>query len=604
MKYVKIVILVLFPALLYSQDVEFTAEASPSVVRVGEQFNLIFTSNKEFEEFEMPDIQDFQLLGGPARGHSQSVSSVNGKITTTSSYQYTYYLRAVKEGKFTIPPAIAEIRNKTYKSNTVAVEVVKSSTQSAAQGKGTSKDRTAQSSEPGEDDLFVRLVLDKRDAYIGEKIMATFKVYTKINLAGIDPNFKGPDFTGFFTELIETPQPRNLQRENVDGDLYYTALIRRMVIIPQKSGEIVIEPFDIDVAVRKEVRRRVADPFFDDFFFPDVQDVPVKLTSKPVRVNIKPLPPNAPASFKGAVGNFILKSSLNKLSTTVNDPLTLKVTISGEGNLKLINEVAVNVPYDFERFDPVINTRSDNGYSGTKTFEYMIMPKVPGNFTLPPVEFAYFDTDARRYETLRSEAYDITVSKGESDTMLAMVPGVNKEDVRLLNTDIRFIKTKSTRLNYINRFIASSPWYQSLYALALVMFAGALALRKKIIRENADIVGLRFRKADKFARRRLKKSENLLRQGNDSAFFEELLGAIWGYLSHKLGIQVSSLSKDTAVEALSNRMVNGELVEQLFRITDICEMARYGYGSAETDKQKLYHDAVKVITSLQQKLRE
>jgi hypothetical protein len=602
MKYLHIFITLLISLSVYSQEVEFIAEVSPTVVRVGEQFNLIFSANEKFEEFNMPDTREFQLLGGPSQGHSQSVSNVNGKITSTFTYQYTYFFRATGEGKFTIPAASAKFRNKVYQSNPVTIEVLKASSASSSQGAGASRDNES-SATPGENELFVRMILDKKEAYIGEQITATFKVYTKTNLAGIDQNFKGPDFTGFFTEPIETPQARNLQREAIDGDIYYTAVIRRMVIIPQRSGEIIIEPFDLDVALRREVRRRISDPFFDDFVFPEVQQIPVKLTSKPVRVNVRSLPANAPASFRGAVGNFRLSSSLNKTTASTNDPLTLKVSISGKGNLKLINEMPVNVPFDMERYDPVISTKPDNAFSGTKTFEFLIMPRLPGNFTIPPVEFTYFDTDAGQYKTLLSDSYDVNVSRGDGDSLIATTSGINKEDVRLLNTDIRFIKTNPPALNSVNRFIASSPWYYTLYAAALVLFGVIVSFRKKVMKQNADITGMRLRRADKYARRRLKKSENLLRQGNDSAFFEELLGAIWGYLSHKLSIPVSSLSRETASESLAAHAVDEETVDQLFRITDTCEMARYGHGSAETDRHKLYHDAVKVITALQHKLR-
>jgi hypothetical protein len=376
-----------------------------------------------------------------------------------------------------------------------------------------------------------------------------------------------------------------------------------VVIIPQRSGEIIIEPFELDVALRREIRRKIADPFFDDFSIPDVEEIPVKLQSQPVKVSVKPLPANAPSSFKGAVGNFRISSSLNKTTTATNEPLTLKVAISGKGNIKLINDVVVSVPYDMDRYDPVINTRLDNALSGSKTFEYLIMPKVAGQFTIPPVEFTYFDADAGLYKTLKTEAFDVLVEKGQGDSLIAMVPGMNKEDVLLLNQDIRFIKTKTSRLNQVHHFIALSPWYYLLYGLALAVFLVFLSLRKKIIKQHADIAGMRLRKADKFARKRLRKSEALLKQGNDAAFFEEMLGAIWGYLSHKLNIPVASLSKDSARSSLQARSVDDGLTDHLFRITDICDIARYGHAAGEIDRHQLYHDALKVITALQQKLK-
>jgi hypothetical protein len=603
MRILQVVILLILSGCIQAQDVEFTAVASPDVLRVGEQFNLIYSSNVELEEFDLPDIRDFQFLGGPSQGHSQSVSSINGKITTTSTYQYTYFFRAVKEGKFTIPPAAITVRNKDYKSNAIQLEVIKSSAQNQPQNQPASDGGDRQNGQVGENDLLVRLVLDKNLAYLGEQILATVKIYTKTNLAGIDQGFKGPDYTGFFTEPIETPPLRNLQREVVDGEIYYTGVVRRMVIIPQKTGEIIIEPFDLDVALRKEVRRKFADPFFDDFSIPDVQEIPVKLKSRPVKVTVKQLPPGAPSSFKGAVGNFRISSSLSKTFATTGEPLTLKVALAGKGNLKLINEVEINLPYDLERYDPVINTQLDNPLSGIKTFEYLIMPKVAGQFTIPPVEFTYFDADAARYKTLLTPSYDIRVEKGQGDTLMALVPGMNKEDVKLLNQDIRFIKTKVYNPGLIGQYVALGPWYYILYALALFIFFGFLSIRRKMIRQNADIAGMRLRKADKYARKRLRKSEHLLKQGNDAAFYEEILGALWDYLSHKLNIPVASLSKDSVRSSMEGRGVDGELMDRLFNITNACEMARYGHGSGEIVKENLYHQALEVITDLQQKLK-
>jgi hypothetical protein len=357
------------------------------------------------------------------------------------------------------------------------------------------------------------------------------------------------------------------------------------------------------VALRKEVRRKFADPFFDDFSIPEVQEIPVKLKSKPVKLTVKSLPPNAPASFNGAVGNFRLSSSLNKQATTTSEPLTLRVAISGKGNLKLINDIEVNVPYEMEKYDPVINTQFNGLMSGSKTFEYLIMPRVPGTFTIPPVEFTYFNAEAGQYKTLRTEAYKVLVEKGQGDTLIAIGPGMNKEDVRLLNQDIHFIKTRSSRLSRIGHFMSDSVWYYLLYAVLLSLFVILISLRRRMIRQNSDLAGTRLRKADKYARKRLRKCENLLKQGNDASFYEEVLGALWGYLGYKLNIPVSQLSKDSAKSALEARNVDSELLEELFEIINNCEMARYGNNAGSIAKDDLYHKSVKVITALQQKLK-
>jgi hypothetical protein len=600
-------VLVIFWLLLHwhltAQEVQFAASATPNVVRVGEQFNLTFTSDQELGEISLPEIRDFELLGGPSQGHSQSVYNANGKITTTSTWQYTYFFRAVKEGKFTIPAASAKIKSKIYRSNAVTVEVVKGSDPNVQQGQEATEAVTSQFDNINGKDLYVRVILDKKEAYLGEQILATVKLYSRINLFGIDRGFKGPDFTGFFTEPVDVPPLLNLQREVINGEIYGTGILRKMVIIPQMTGDLTIQPFELEVYLRREVRRRIADPFFEDFSIPEVQEIPVKLKSKAVTLSVMPLPKNPPVSFKGAVGNFRLNSNINKITTTTHDPLTLKLTLTGKGNLKLINQVDVNVPYDMEKFDPVINLHLDNPLSGTKSFEYLIMPRVAGQFIIPPVDFTYFDTDARQYRTLKTQSYTIRVEKGQDDTLLAVVPGVTKEDVKLLNQDIRFIKTKTLKLRRVDGFIKQPPVYYLLYVIALAAFVVIIWNHNRLVKQNADIVGRRLRKADNYARKRLKKSYGLLKQGNGAAFFEELQGALWGYLSHKLNIPVAVLSKDSAKTILQDKGLEQELIDRLFGVTDTCELARYAQSSGNIAMDQLYSEALDVITRLQQKLK-
>jgi hypothetical protein len=319
---------------------------------------------------------------------------------------------------------------------------------------------------------------------------------------------------------------------------------------------------------------------------------------------VKELPSATPASFKGAVGNFKMNAYLNKTNTVTNDPLTLKIAISGRGNLKLINEVAVKVPYDMEQYDPVINTHMDNPQSGSKTFEYMIMPRVEGAFDLEPVEFTYFDPDSRQYKTLKSQSFHVEVAKGQHDTLMVIGSGVTKEDVKMLNQDIHFIKTKSFRLSPAGQYIIMSPWYYLSFLFLLVLFGTIFILREKMIRQNADAAGMRLRKADKYARKRLRKSEALLKQGKDAAFYEELLGAIWGYLSDKLKLPMASLSKDSARSLLVVRAVDEETIGRLFNIIDACEMARYSGMAANYEKSSLYREALTLITLLHHKLKK
>jgi hypothetical protein len=591
------------PGCLSAQESKLTASVTPSVMRVGDQFNLTFTSDQEVSGLQVPKVDNIEILGGPRQGHSQSVYSVNGKITSSSTYQYTYFLRALKEGKFSIPAVTAQIQNKPVRSNAVSIEVLAANSQPGKPGQGASDPDEDRSGSVSDKDLFVNLLVDKKVVYLGEQITATVKLYTKVNLSSVDPGFKGPDYTGFFTEPMTIPQLRSLQSESYNGDIYGTGVLRKTVIIPQKTGPLTIKSFDLEVTMRQQVRRRVADPFFDDFDIPDVQEIPIKLNSKEVTIQVKPLPNNAPASFGGAVGNFTFSSSVNKTSTHTNEPVTLKFTISGRGNIKLINEPQFELPGDLEKFDPVINSRVDNSLSGTKTFEYLLMPKSPGTFSIAPVEFSYFDPVSQQYKIIKSPAISLKVEKGQGDGAAASSPGITQEDIKLLNQDIRFIRNKPIPLQADRSFWADSLWYYLIYVLLVILFILLTARRRKQLRNKSNVALMRLKKADRYARKRLTRSAELLKQGETNRFYEELLGAVWGYLSDKLNIPLSALSRETARSALQERSVDENLINELFKIIDECEVARYGQVSENMGMEKLYRDTLNVITLLQQKLK-
>lgn len=589
-------------ACVNAQEVTFEASVYPNVLRVGEQFNLIYTSNEQITDLDIPEIRDFEILGGPSQGHSQSFSSVNGKITRTSTYQYTYSFRAVKEGKYTIPAATAIIGNKKFRSNSVSVEIVAGQAPAARQSQ---PDETGREQQETIDDnnLFIQLITDKSEAYIGEQITVTIKIYSKVNLSGIDQTFKGPDFTGFFMEPVDVPPLRSLEREVYNSDIYGTGVLRKVVIIPQQTGEIVIEPFDIDVSVRQQVRRSIPDSFFDDFFFDDYQNIQYTLKSKPVKIKVKSLPGEESDSFTGAVGNFRLTSSLSKTATVTNEPLTLKFMISGTGNLKLMDEPTVDIPAGLEKYDPVINTNMSNATSGTKTFEYLIIPHTPGTYIIPPAKFTYFDPAEKVYQTLLSQSYTIDVEKGKWDSLSPAISGVIKEDVQLLNQDIHYIKTRSLHVKEKESYFAGSLLYYILSALVLVIFILLLLIRNRLKAYNADVVQVRKRKADRYAQKRLRHCNELLKQEKYTEFYDVLLVALWRYLSDKLNIPLSGLSRETAEDNLLRRTVDDNLIHEFFRITGECEVARYTPVTAYSGVKQVYEDALKVISKIQQKLK-
>ncbi len=607
MRSIIIVILTVLSGLsgVISQEVRFTATATPKVLNTGEQFQLVYEINADASELEVPEFKDFQLLGGPSTGSSSSIQFQNGKTTRTVKYTYTYYLMAIKEGTFTIPPASAKIKRDTYKSNSVQIEVVKDRTGAGQQTvpSGQPAEKSGDNADvPSDENLFIRLHVDKTSAYVGEQIIAWIKIYSRVNLSQVDPNFKGPDFKGFYQQPVEIPALRSLERENVNGVIYGTGILRKVVLFPQRTGEVVIQPFNIDVAYQKQVRRRTKS-FFDDFFGPSVQNVPVTLTSLRVKIKIRPLPPDKPASFTGAVGSFKMNASINNTDVTTNDAVTLKVNVSGKGNIKLIDDLNVSFPPALETFKPVVRTLQENALSGSQSFEYTIIPRHAGEYKISPIKFSYFDPSSKSYKTLSTQEFNISVAKGKEDTTSVIITGLSKEDVKLLGSDILFIKNKPFKLVKMNRFIIGSLEFYSLYLVSLLLFVLFIIIRRKRIKRNADLSLVKNRRANKYARQRLRKARVMLKKNNHESFYEEVLKAMWGYLSDKLDIPVADLSKDTSKEALYKKNIDEELMNTFYYIIDNCEYARFSPEHGSAEMHKLYDNAIKTIIKLQQKLR-
>lgn len=583
-----------------AQDVPFIATAEPNVLRVGEQFTISYESNQKIADIELPAFADFQYLGGPSVGQSTQIESSPGKTYTKTTYTYTYYFRAVKEGKFSIAPATAHIKNKSIPSNALTIEIVGSGA-SGASAQGQQVKGNANPSGNASDDVFVKLILNKNEAYIGEQIVATVKLFTKLQISGIDQRYKGPDFTGFFTEPIEIPPLRNLERENVNGDIYYTGILQKVLLIPQKTGQLVIPPFDLDLSVRQQVKRKSTN-FFDEFFEPSVQDIPMKLKSNRMVVRSKPLPADKPVTFTGAVGSFTLQASVDKTQVSTNDAVNYKVVVRGTGNYKIVDEPVLTFPPDIEKYDPVIKTTPEGPMAGTKTFEYLLIPHYPGDFTVPPVEFAYFDLQSKQFKTLRSSGFTIHVEKGEGDTLLPVISGVAKEDVKLLRSDIQYIKLKTRNPVFPGLILVKDMRFYLVYLLLTLVAGLVLWLRRNHIRRTRDVVLVKNRKANKYARKRLKKAAGMIHAENKNAFYDELLRALWLYLSDKLNIPMSDLSKENASSALASHQVKEETVDKMFAIISACERARYAPASEAVNAGQLLDEAVKLIVRLQQEL--
>ena len=578
-----------------------------NVVAVDEQFNVTFIIEGENKPsaFTWTPGEDFNVLWGPQQGHSTSVSMVNGKTTKSVQSTYTYVLKPVKAGKFTIPVATAKVKGEEISSKPVSIEVVaagsnsRQQSHSSAQGQQSQRQQTAQISD---NDIFLELSLSRSNVVVGEPVMAVIKLYQRVNIAGFESaNF--PTFNGFWSQEIEAPSNIEFQRETYDGQIYNSALLRKFVLIPQQQGKITIDPAELVCLVQMRVSSSGTSIF--DGFFDDYRTVRKRVSSKPVTVNVSPLPAGAPASFGGGVGQFTMSAKLSKDVLKTHDAASLVVTISGNGNVSLLEAPKVNFPLDMEVYDTKVSDKVDkSGTSGSKIYEFPFIPRSHGDFVIEPVKYSYYDVNSKKYVTLETEPIPVTVEKGaESESSPVMVSGTAKKDVKNIGSDIRFINTKAPVLDVKGSFFVCSGLFWALTVLLLLLASAALAVHVKIADRRADVVGTRNRKATKMALKRLKLAGTFLQQNLYTAFYEELHKALLGFISDKLNIAVAELSKDRISEALKAGNVSENLVDTFIDLLNACEFARYSPDSGHEAMAAHYNAAVDVISSIDSNMK-
>jgi hypothetical protein len=591
---------------MQAQTVEFTASA-PRIVTVGEAFRITFTLNNEFENFTAPEFGDFTVLAGPSRSTSTNVQIINGKTSYNRSSSMVYILQANREGTINIGAAEATVEGKTYQTKTLSVQVVaeggapqNANTQTTTQGDATG---SPQNINANETDVFVRIHLSKSTAVQGEYMIATIKLYTlQMNIAGFE-DVKFPTFNGFWSQELDTPQQLQFQRENVNGKLYNTALLRRYILFPQQTGTLKIDPFEVNCVLQVYARNSQPRSFFDSFF-DSPQHIRKHIQSPATTIKVEPLPAGAPASFKGAVGNnFRMEAAFNRDSVTANDALSLIVKISGEGNIKLVETPKVNFPPHFETYDVKTsdNTKtSSSGISGAKQFEYPIIPRSEGSFDLPPVEFTYFDITKKQYVTLRSKNLHLGVAKDPNAGNATSITGVNRQSVKALGSDIHYIKTKPLRL-YEKGFVFFGTWhYYLMFVLLFTLFIIVYYSFKNHRKKSQDVVRTRHRKANKIAQQRLKAAGQYLKSGDRNNFYEEVSRALWGFLTDKSALMLADLSRETAREVMQRKQAKEEDIEAYLRLLDECEYARYAPDAGRSEMEKVYHDAVQIVSKFEQ----
>ena len=604
------------PLLRAGNDVTFTGTGK-QVVEVGERFRIVYEVNADGSHFRSPDFGKLEVLSGPNTSTSSSIEYINGRMSRSYSKTYTFIVQAVQEGEITVTPAKVVVDGKTYSSNPITIKVVKSSSGQ----KGTT--RTATSTQGGnstsggvlqDDDVYIKAYINKRDPYIGEQIIITYKIYTKVPISNISLQ-KSPSYPGFWSKnLMKDNNHLKQSTQVINGEEYVVADIAKYALFPQKSGELTIEPMKIDcnVQIRVQSKRRKSydpfDDFFNDpFFNRNVKNVSTTLVSKPIKIKVKPLPQkDKPDSFNGAVGEFNFVSELENDHLKANDALTLKIKINGRGNIELVSAPEVKFPPDFETYDPKINSNikvNSAGVSGSKTFEYLAIPRASGDFTIGPAEFSYFNPKDGKYHSFTSGELKVTVEKGDQNLQGVTYSSSAQEDIRFIGQDIRHIKTGAVVLKQKGSFLFASTLYYVLLAVPFLLMILFVIVWKQQEKRHSNVSLMKNRKANKIARSRLQKADKLRKSGDEKAFYDELAQALWGYIADKFNIPGSNLSMDTVKETLSSKNVDDQVTDNFVNTLHNIDFARFAPGDSSGKMENVYQEAMNAIMQAEKQLK-
>ncbi len=589
---------------LRAADVVFKA-AAPAAVVMGEQFRLTFTINAEGKDLRVQELSDFDVLMGPSQSTSYSSSWVNGQSSSETTVTYTYILMPKKEGTFNIPPATIKVKGANYTSNALVVKVLPPDKASGAEAAAGERGGASPSAGIGKDDFFVQLNVSSHQVYEQQGFLATFKLYAA-RPCGLN-NAKFPEFEGFLAQEVELPQEKQWTMENYKGRNYYVVVLKQSYLYPQRPGKITIDKGTFDAVIRIPTQQKVRS-IFDDFF-DAYQDVNKQLVSPAVTIDVKPLPSGKPASFGGAVGNFTMTAGISADRIKTNEAVTVTVKITGNGNIKLVKNPEVQFPNDFDVYDPKVETDSRvtaGGASGTKTIEYIAIPRYAGDFEIPAVAFSYFDPKAGSYKTVRSEAFRLHVEKGKEGEGTAPVVSnfSNKENVKYLGQDIRYLKVKGVRFFSKNELLFGSFTYYLCYLVPALLFIVFFLIYRRQVKENSNLALVRTKKANKTAVRRLKNAGRLMKENKKEEFYDEVLRALWGYLSDKLNIPQASLTKDNVEAELMTYGVDESLINEFMDILNTCEFARYAPSQASDAMDKLYELTVDAIGKMENTIKK
>ena len=596
----------------FADEVVFRAQAPKQVV-VGRPFQLTYSVNQRSRDLRAPEFTDFDVLSGPYTSTSSSTSFVNGKRTSSFEQTYTYMLMARTAGTFTIGPATIKVDGENVQSNGVRIQVLPEDEESSAQapqgrGQSTSGNSSSQSSQGGNvssENLFVRTIASKTRVHEQEALMVTYKLYfANVDVAQLTNNTKLPEFTGFLKQELEQGEIQT-ELEHYNGRNYQTAVLYRTILYPQHSGDIKIDPANFEAVLRVQVQQRPRS-IFDDFFG-SYTNVTRMLTAPGVTIHVAALPSGKPAGFSGGVGRFTLTPSISQTEIQANEAVTIRLDIAGSGNMKLLKTPAIDWPEGFEPYDPKVTNNFNTttaGVSGTKSIEYLAIPRSAGEYTIPAVKFSYFDIDEKAYKTLSTPEYTILVKRGAGEPTAngsqpsGVISYTQKEDIKQLGSDIRYIDTKKPSAVSRQRSAINYQWIWLWYVVPLIIALILLVVLRKQIKEAADITRMRYKRANKVAQKRLKAAAAALKANDKDHFYEEIERAAWTYLSDRLSIPTADLNKENIASILRQKGVSEELIKEVMAVLSTAEFARYA-PATDHAMDDLYADTTNLINKLE-----
>ncbi|GIV43273.1 MAG: aerotolerance-like protein [Bacteroidia bacterium] len=594
-----------------ADEINFTAKANRNKVGTGETVQITYTINSNASNFKAPAFNGFKVIGGP--NQSSSFQWVNGK--TSQSLSISFILLAEKEGNYTFKGATIEAGGKTYTSNEITLEVVKGNPPQQQQQQAQPRqnpffdpfdpfDNQPQQQTQTQnlkDDIYIKVNVDKKSVYLGEQITATYKIYTRVDIVSNSVK-KLPALNGFWSQDIDNNGQAQLVKETVDGVPYYVAELKKTILFPQRTGTLEIDPIEMDVVLRLRTNNRSRSIF--DQFFGSYQDVAYTVKSKPIKIEVKALPEKSkPVDFTGAVGKFQIESKINKTKLKANEAITLSYILSGKGNIKLIETPKPQFPSEIESYEPKVKDNinlSAAGVSGNRTFEYLLIPRYPGIYTIEGLNFSYFDPTTGKYENLKTEDLVIEVEKGDNEEAIVS-SGIAKQDIQVLGSDINFIKTQ-TILQQKKDYFIGSPLFYLLWLLPIIIFVATWIIRKQYLESLKDTAKVNFKQANKIATKHLAQAKKQMDANAANVFYEEVFKALYDYISFKLNIEKSQLNKESIRERLMGKNVSAESIQKLIDTLDQCEFARFA-PSAAIPMQQIYNQAEQCINKLEEEIK-